>query len=42
METEINIIRSSQFMHKIECDKNLISFHDKKKCFKIIGSVSIL
>lgn len=41
METEINIIRSSQFMHKIECDKNLISFHDKK-CFKIIGSVSIL
>lgn len=35
METEINIIRSSQFMHKIECDKNLISFHDKKNALKL-------
>lgn len=41
MEIEINIIRSSQLMHKTECDKNPISSHDKK-CFKIVGSISIL
>lgn len=35
METEINIIRSSQLMHKIECDKNPISFHDKKNALKL-------